>query len=88
MDILINNAALMYKPYSLSNDGYEMQMAVNHLGHFLLTKKLFNKILNSKDARIINVSSIAHKYADIDFEDFSLKMKKIFLNLELIIDQN
>lgn len=78
MDILINNAALMYKPYSLSNDGYEMQMAVNHLGHFLLTKKLFNKILNSKDARIINVSSIAHKYADIDFEDFFFKNEKNF----------
>ena len=47
-------------PKSLSEDGYEMQFATNHLGHFLLTLLLLPRIINSAPARIVNVSSAAY----------------------------
>lgn len=58
IDILINNAGIMATPYALSKQGIEMQFAINHLGHFLLVKKLMPIL--SDYARIINMSSGAH----------------------------
>ncbi|KAI0984350.1 hypothetical protein GJ496_003987 [Pomphorhynchus laevis] len=59
IDILINNAGVMTDS-CLSEDGYEIHFATNHLGHFLLTNLLLDKLKKSPDARIINVSSAAH----------------------------
>ena len=59
LDMLILNAGIMSTPFSLSADGFESQFAVNHLGHFLLTKLLMTKIKNS-GTRIVSVSSLAH----------------------------
>ncbi|XP_015949116.1 short-chain dehydrogenase TIC 32 B, chloroplastic [Arachis duranensis] len=67
LNILINNAGVMFCPYQCSEDGIEMQFATNHLGHFLLTNLLLEKMKQSAKAsgiegRIINLSSIAHTY--------------------------
>uniref|UniRef100_A0A5B7BG39 Short-chain dehydrogenase TIC 32 n=1 Tax=Davidia involucrata TaxID=16924 RepID=A0A5B7BG39_DAVIN len=65
LNILINNAGVMFCPYQLSKDGIEMQFATNHLGHFLLTNLLLEKMKDTARAtgiegRIVNLSSIAH----------------------------
>ncbi|XP_033733806.1 retinol dehydrogenase 12-like [Pecten maximus] len=71
IDILINNAGVMLCPKWQSEDGYEMQFAVNHLGHFLLTNLLLDKVKKSAPARIINVSSTAHYRGKINFDDIN-----------------
>ncbi|XP_027348846.1 short-chain dehydrogenase TIC 32, chloroplastic-like isoform X2 [Abrus precatorius] len=67
LNILINNAGIMFCPFKLSEDGIEMQFATNHLGHFLLTNLLLDKMKQTAKAtgiegRIVNLSSIAHNY--------------------------
>ncbi|KAG6514740.1 short-chain dehydrogenase TIC 32 B, chloroplastic-like isoform X1 [Zingiber officinale] len=65
LNILINNAGVMYCPFKLSKDGVEMQFAMNHLGHFLLTNLLLEKLKTTAEktgieSRIVNLSSVAH----------------------------
>ncbi|KAK1409844.1 hypothetical protein QVD17_36373 [Tagetes erecta] len=67
LNILINNAGVMFCPYQLSQDGIEMQFATNHLGHFHLTNLLFDKMKETAattgiEGRIVNLSSVAHLY--------------------------
>ncbi len=69
LDILINNAGLIIHKRELTEQGYERTIAINHLGHFLLTGLLLNSLKKSKAARIINVPSTAHFMGKIDFED-------------------
>lgn len=61
IDILINNAGVMCCPYGKTEDGFETQFSSNYLGHFLLTILLLPRMIECKSARIINVSSVAHK---------------------------
>ena len=61
LDILANNAGVMAIPYSLTKDGFEIQFQTNHLGHFLLTKLLWDKLVNTPgQSRVIQHSSSAH----------------------------
>ncbi|XP_060687678.1 retinol dehydrogenase 13-like isoform X2 [Hemiscyllium ocellatum] len=76
INVLINNAGIMRCPHWKTEDGFEMQFGVNHLGHFLLTNLLLEKLKNSGNGRIINVSSLAHKVGQIDFNDLNWENKK------------
>ncbi|XP_029385171.1 retinol dehydrogenase 12, like [Echeneis naucrates] len=71
LNILINNAGVMVCPYGKTADGFEMQIGVNHMGHFLLTYLLLDLIKKSAPARIINVSSLAHSWSSIDLDDIN-----------------
>jgi len=69
LDLLINNAGIMFPPYSVTEDGFESQFAVNYLSHFLLTSLLLDLMPDSPDSRIISLSSNAHKFGNINFND-------------------
>ena len=71
IDILINNAGVMMCPYSKTVDGFEMQFGTNHLGHFLLTNLLLDRIKEAPSGRIINVSSMAYRFGKINFDDLN-----------------
>lgn len=69
LDILLNNAGIMMTPYSKTVDGIESQQGTNHFGHFALTALLFDKLKQTPNSRVINVSSIAHKQGKMDFDN-------------------
>ena len=71
LDILINNAGISSCPYGKTEDGFEMQFGVNHLGHFLLTNLLLERLKEAPSARIVVVSSIAHRFGKIRFHDLN-----------------
>lgn len=78
LDVLINNAGVYIKERVLSEDGFEMNFAVNHLAHFLLTNLLLDLLIKSSPSRltdgqtrIINVSSEVHQSAGLDFENLN-----------------
>lgn len=69
IDMLINNAGLVGD--GRTEDGFGLQFGVNHLGHFLLTVLLLDKLKLSPAARIITVSSMAHRWGNVDFQTLS-----------------
>ncbi|XP_065256483.1 retinol dehydrogenase 14 [Emys orbicularis] len=71
LDVLINNAGIFQCPYMKTEDGFEMQFGVNHLGHFLLTNLLLGLLKSSAPSRIVVVSSKLYKYGEINFEDLN-----------------
>ncbi len=71
LDLLINNAGVMIPPYSKTEDGFELQFGTNHLGHFALTGFLIDLINSTPGSRIVNVSSMAHKFGNINFDDLN-----------------
>ena len=76
LDLLINNGGVMIPPYSKTKDGFELQFGTNHLGHFALTGLLIDLILKTKGSRIVNISSGAHRYGKINFDDLNWEKRK------------
>jgi len=74
VDVLVNNAGLMEPPQrEVSKDGYEIQLAVNHLGHFALTAELLPLLAGSENPRVVTVSSIAARQGRIHFDDLQFE---------------
>ena len=70
LDLLVNNAGVMYVPHRhLTLEGWELHLATNHLGHFALAYWLRDALAAAGDARIVSVSSGAHRYTPVDFDD-------------------
>ncbi len=71
LDVLMNNAGIMQPPRMNSVQGYEIQFAVNHLGHFYLTYRLYDILKNTPRSRVVTQSSIAHTRGKINFENIN-----------------
>ena len=69
LDLLINNAGLMAPPRGVTSDGFELQFGTNVLGHFALTGRLLGALEGREDARVVTLSSNAHKLGRINFDD-------------------
>ncbi len=73
LDVLVNNAGTMSFRRRETKDGYELNFGVNFLGHFLMTNRLLPLLKKSAPSRIVNVTSIAHRFGKIRFKDLNLK---------------
>jgi NAD(P)-dependent dehydrogenase (short-subunit alcohol dehydrogenase family) len=71
LDLLVNNAGVMAPPRQLTADGFELQFGTNHLGHFALTGLLLPVMEGRDDARVVTLSSNAHKFGRINFDNLS-----------------
>ena len=73
VDLLINNAGVMYTDKAATKDGFELQFGTNHLGHFALTGQLLDNMLPVAGSRVVTVSSVGHRIrAKIHFDDLNL----------------
>ncbi|RDW81433.1 putative short-chain dehydrogenase [Aspergillus mulundensis] len=70
IDVLVNNAGIMGTKFALSPDGFESQFATNHLGHFLFTNLIIDKLLVSEAPRVVSVSSDGHRLSPIRWADY------------------
>lgn len=73
LDLLVNNAGIMAPPPGTTKDGFETQFGVNFVGHFALTARLFPLLDATAGARVVTMSSIGHRGAAIDFDNFGLE---------------
>ncbi len=72
LDVLVNNAGIMALPQRMTTkDGFEIQFGVNHLGHFALTGLLIERLLATPKSRVVTVSSKAHRFGTINFDDLN-----------------
>ena len=77
IDLLINNAGVMYPPKQTTADGFELQFGTNHLGHFALTGLLLKNLLPVDGSRVVVVASIAHNIrAKVDFDDLQWEHRR------------
>jgi NAD(P)-dependent dehydrogenase (short-subunit alcohol dehydrogenase family) len=74
IDLLVNNAGVMYTPKSRTADGFELQLGTNHFGHFALTGLLLPRMLEVPGSRVVSVSSIGHRIRSaIDLDDLAFE---------------
>jgi NAD(P)-dependent dehydrogenase (short-subunit alcohol dehydrogenase family) len=71
LDVLVNNAGVVLRQRSMTEDGIESTFAINHLGYFLVTNLLLDMLKKSAPSRIVNVSSTAHRYGKIDISGWA-----------------
>lgn len=76
LDILINNAGVMICPYSKTEEGFEIQIGTNHLGHFALTGHLIPLLRKTNGSRLVITSSLNHRAGNIDFSDLHWEKRK------------
>ena len=69
LHVLVNNAGIMASPEAYTPDGWELQLATNHLGHFALAVGLHDALAAAEDARVVSVSSSGHGNAPVDLDD-------------------
>jgi NAD(P)-dependent dehydrogenase (short-subunit alcohol dehydrogenase family) len=76
IDLLINNAGVMFTPRQKTVDGFEMQFGTNHLGHFAWTGLVLDRVLAAEGSRVVTVSSVGHRIrSEIDFDDLHAERK-------------
>lgn len=73
LDVLINNAGVMMPPEGATEDGFESQFGINFIGHFALTGRLYDMLKSTPGSRVVTLSSIAHRGAQIDFDNLRLE---------------
>jgi NAD(P)-dependent dehydrogenase (short-subunit alcohol dehydrogenase family) len=73
LDILINNAGMSQTPEIKTEDGFEMQIGVNHLGHYALTGLLMDRLVTTKDSRVVTMSSMNHEQGIMNFDNLFLE---------------
>ncbi|GIX29729.1 MAG: short-chain dehydrogenase [Porticoccaceae bacterium] len=76
LDLLVNNAGVMAVPYGRTADGFERHLGINHLGHFALTAALFDLLAATPGARVVTVSSLAHRVGALDFADLHWQRRR------------
>ncbi len=82
LDGLLNNAGIMLGPLTMTQDGIESQLGTNHIGHFLLTKELWSVLKKTPKARVVNVSSIAHRQGSFDFSNMNYERPKSYIPMK------
>ena len=80
LDLLINNAGVMWPPPSKTADGFELQFGTNHLGHFALTARLLDLLRATDGSRVVTVSSASHRFGTIDFDDLQWESRAYSAN--------
>lgn len=76
LDLLINNAGVMIPPRSNTKDGFELQFGTNHLGHFALTGQILELMMKTPGSRVVNVSSFAHLWGNLNFQDLNVEKSR------------
>jgi NAD(P)-dependent dehydrogenase (short-subunit alcohol dehydrogenase family) len=76
LNLLINNAGIMACPLERTSEGWEMQFATNHLGHFLLTGLLVPALRAGAPARVVNLSSAGHRFSPVVFDDIQFERRE------------
>ena len=75
LDVLLNNAGIMAIPRGETKDGFEMQLGVNHLGHFALTGLVLENLLNTAHSRVVTTTSFVHVIGRINFENLQMQRR-------------
>ena len=75
LDLLINNAGVMVPPEGRTKQGSELQFGINHIGHFALTGRLLGLLLSTPGARVVTVSSQAHRQGKMEFDDLDFERR-------------